>query len=294
LKKPSLLVIRDLALAAKLAYEDPALVSYVSKTWNMVSTSYDYKELQAVILHDDFNVILSFRGTEMLSFKDWSSDVKAQKVAMRRQNSGGADQPDESTSGPDKKVHFGFYDSLGLSESYEGIKPYLVFLGALQQLQDANPQRKIWITGHSLGAALASLFAAQLLLDGDDLLHYLGGIYTFGQPRCGDEEFAKSMEVFEKKELVFRIVNQDDVVCDIPPKIMYYAHHGNEVKISDPLLHTKRLALPCKGEILECKPTSGHKIEFNINTKKIVSILLPDMLDDHFPAEYVRSIELFI
>ena len=49
--------------------------------------------------------------------------------------------------------------------------------------------RALWITVHSLGAALATLAVAKLRLEKDEPVN---GLYTFGQPRTGDRDFAKN------------------------------------------------------------------------------------------------------
>lgn len=71
----------------------------------------------------------------------------------------------------------------------------------------ALPGRTIWITGHGLGAALATLLADRL---GD-----AAGLYTFGSPRVGDAAFARG---FSRRHAgrSFRYVNHRDVVAEAP------------------------------------------------------------------------------
>ncbi|ELR25498.1 lipase, partial [Acanthamoeba castellanii str. Neff] len=52
--------------------------------------------------------------------------------------------------------------------------------------RDNKPVRKLWVTGHSLGGALATLFVAQMMQDFPDSEENIGSVYTFGQPRLGD------------------------------------------------------------------------------------------------------------
>lgn len=69
-----------MSLASKLAYEDPVLINYVCKNmWNMEtndSLNFAFKDLRAFIMHDRDNIVLSFRGTEIINPKDWSTDVQ--------------------------------------------------------------------------------------------------------------------------------------------------------------------------------------------------------------------------
>jgi putative lipase involved disintegration of autophagic bodies len=46
--------------------------------------------------------------------------------------------------------------------------------------------RQLWVTGHSLGGALATLFVGQMMRDFPDSEANIGSVYTFGQPRLGD------------------------------------------------------------------------------------------------------------
>lgn len=84
----------------------------------------------------------------------------------------------------------------------------------------------VWITGHSLGGALAALAAAKLLVE-----HKLelAGLYTFGQPPVGTIRFCSR---FEKQfpNRFFRFVNHTDAVSGAP--IFFRAHVG-EVRYFD-------------------------------------------------------------
>lgn len=89
----------------------------------------------------------------------------------------------------------------------------------MQELvKDAN-KTKFIVTGHSLGGALAILFAAVLALHEEDLLlKRLEGVYTFGQPRVGDKEFKRFMEEQMKTHSIKyqRIVYSNDLVPMTP------------------------------------------------------------------------------
>lgn len=61
----------------------------------------------------------------------------------------------------------------------------------------------VWVTGHSLGGALASIFAAELLarMDRGVALHF-DGLVTFGSPRVGDTAFFTHAEASAAKHRV--------------------------------------------------------------------------------------------
>jgi len=289
---PSLLVVRDLALASKLAYEDPNVIKYVCQSWKMETDAdffISFKDTQAYIMYDEQNIVLSFRGTELLNAQEWGKDLHITLVPMRAHASDGAN-PDDASNNRKLLVHSGFLDALGLSDSDEVLSPYAKMCGILHQLRNKDSPKKIWITGHSLGAALASVFVAQLILDDDSLLDSLAGLYTYGQPRCGDAEYCKLFIDLVKHGFVYRAVNKKDLVPKVPPKMLNYLHHGCKLSIQD----KKLVMLKRKGEEVELKSTIKAVLPPDSGLKKLVFALLPDMVEDHYPFEYVRNVQLFI
>jgi len=99
-------------------------------------------------------------------------------------------------SGQGGSVHEGF--KMALDEVWEPLKEYLT------TLKEETPTRTFWFTGHSLGAALATLAADRF---GD-----VQGLYTFGSPLVGDEGFARDFQVS-----AYRFVNNNDAVARVPP-----------------------------------------------------------------------------
>jgi len=82
--------------------------------------------------------------------------------------------------------------------------------------------RPIFYTGHSLGAALATLAAS---------FKPPQALYTFGSPRVGNPDFIYSL----KNIPIYRVINSRDIVSSTPPSLMsfkflhagapYYLHH---------------------------------------------------------------------
>jgi hypothetical protein len=79
----------------------------------------------------------------------------------------------------------------------------------------------LYITGHSLGAALATL-ATQRLEQNHAIRDLIAACYTFGSPRVGNTEFDR-----EFKSVVYRVVNTTDIVTVIPLLLMGYIHIGD-------------------------------------------------------------------
>jgi triacylglycerol lipase len=97
-------------------------------------------------------------------------------------------------------------------------------LGIWAEVRDAlRPlNRPVFYTGHSLGAALATLAAS---------LRPPRAVYTFGSPRVGDARFARLMEAVA----VYRLAAARDIVTRIPPAIFPfgYRHVGRAFPLAN-------------------------------------------------------------
>jgi hypothetical protein len=58
--------------------------------------------------------------------------------------------------------------------------------------EDRKSKKRLYITGHSLGGGLATVFLVKLIKNDSPLLDIFAGIYTYGQPNVGDINFAKA------------------------------------------------------------------------------------------------------
>lgn len=109
------------------------------------------------------------------------------------------------------------------SKAHQGFSAQAdVILADLQQQQpQAGLERPLWITGHSLGGALAILLALQLSQKPGSKL---AGVVTFGQPKVGDAQLTQAIT---QQLLPFyrRYVNQRDIVPKLPP-LPDYRHSG--------------------------------------------------------------------
>ncbi|XP_024184559.1 triacylglycerol lipase OBL1 [Rosa chinensis] len=206
------------AMAAKIAYENQAFIETTVKNhWKMKLIKffdfYNYYQgrhtTQAFMLHDpvDQLIVVAFRGTEFFDADAWSTDLDISWYDYRCIG----------------KVHGGFMKALGLTpEGFPDKEPeldapyplaYYTLRNQLRDLVKDTNNMKFIVTGHSLGGALAILFAAILALHKEDLLlERLQGVYTFGQPRVGDKDFQGFMEKQMKNHKIKyqRIVYSND------------------------------------------------------------------------------------
>jgi hypothetical protein len=94
----------------------------------------------------------------------------------------------------------------GFNGIYRELAPQIV--KTLKRVAGAGT--KLVITGHSLGAALAHLAAADVLSN----LKLGSESYTFCGPRCGDPDFANAMR--KAGLTTYRFFNTEDVVPTVP------------------------------------------------------------------------------
>jgi triacylglycerol lipase len=233
-----------LGRAADLAYENNATVTKTAKTWEMqLVKSFKHKETQAYLIGDDNTWILAFRGTEAKKFKDWLADLDAILV-----------------TGLGGKIHKGFRDSL----SY-------VWTDIWNTLKKDRGSRTLWVTGHSLGGALATLAVAKLRQEKDQPVN---GLYTFGSPRVGNGKFA---DKFDKdfKKYTYRFVNNIDAVTHAPRGDMNFSHVGT-------LMHFD------KNGKLETKKKKTSLLKKIVN--RVEDVVTLDDLRDHPMSNYLKDL----
>jgi Lipase (class 3) len=181
-------------------------------------------------------IIIAFRGTKPTSLKNWITDIDVFETK-------------QINSDTDVLVHKGFY------KAWKSIRvQVLEKLAALKKQFDFD----ILTTGHSLGAALATLCSFELAQKEEKSFNW-----NFGSPRVGNLEFVDMY-----KKLVpntFRVVNNKDLIPHLPPKSKKFHHVPFEVW--------------CKGrkypqEYILCD-SSGE------DSKGSDSLLLPDSILDH-------------
>jgi hypothetical protein len=130
------------------------------------------------------------------------------------------DQPQEL------KVHSKVYDCL-FSPSSSGIKgPKGVLLNEYQAILQKsvlmalkrNPGYKLYVTGHSLGAAVATLFAFECSVAKDSIIPKPVTCVSIGGPYVGDANFRDAHQWLERQGKLrhIRVSNHQDLVTTMP------------------------------------------------------------------------------
>ncbi|WP_369417948.1 lipase family protein [Cohnella mopanensis] len=139
------------------------------------------------ILQSDSHVIVAFRGTSTTT--DWISDAMASQVKFKSVPNTGL-------------THRGF------SNIYYSARESI-----LTVLDGLSADKTLYVTGHSLGGALATLCALDVAVNSPFTFPI---VYTFGSPRVGDPKFTNAYG--ETVDESFRVQNRYDVVTHLPPK----------------------------------------------------------------------------
>ncbi|KXG26688.1 uncharacterized protein LOC8075917 isoform X1 [Sorghum bicolor] len=160
-------------------------------------------------------LVVAFRGTEQSRWKDLRTDLMLVPAGLNPERLGGDFKQEV-------QVHSGF---LGAYDSVRNrIMTLIKYAVGFLDEEDAGtiPSWHVYVTGHSLGGALATLLALEL---SSSQMAKNGVIfvtmYNFGSPRVGNRRFA---EVYNAKvKDSWRIVNHRDIIPTVP-RLMGYCH----------------------------------------------------------------------
>ncbi len=248
----------SLALCADLAYENETTIKEKVKSgWGFIDCEFIEKkddDTQLFVMSNDNMVVVAFRGSEP-NIKDWGKNFTFPFV-----------------DGPfGGKVHKGFYS--GVSNVWDEL------ITAIEDFKSSG-EKSLWFTGHSLGGALATLSVARLLADGLPV----DGLYTIGQPRVGDEVFARNFNL-DFKPYTFRFVNNNDIVTRVPPRALLFRHIGTfkyfnkDGDLVDDIIWWNRFIDRLSGRVESVFKDSSKEKEFT------------DGINDHDRKNYIALIE---
>ncbi|AUX45522.1 uncharacterized protein SOCE26_070140 [Sorangium cellulosum] len=148
----------------------------------------------------------------------------------------------------------------------------------------------IYITGHSLGAAMAVLAAARLFSNTRyaEIRRLIRGVYTFGQPMVGDATFAaRAEELFGGK--LFRFVYGNDIVPRLPPRTTgAFVHFGREYRSTgEGWTYESKIARQTRTFLVSSAVGVFAWIKQQLPLLR--ALPLPFSWGDHSPANYVEA-----
>jgi cyanophycinase len=174
--------------------------------------------------NDTDSIVISFRGTSLLSILDWVEDLNFFEVAAIC---------------PGCEVHEGF---LG---AYLSIRDPLVKL--VHEVTEQFPNSNVVLVGHSLGGALAYLASVDFILNEGIRTDYM---YTFGQPRVSNSAFTDTWRALFHNTTSYRVTHGLDPVPHVPPRAFDFVHPPTEVYYDG--LNTKHTICDGSGEDPTC------------------------------------------
>uniref|UniRef100_A0A0D9W705 Fungal lipase-type domain-containing protein n=1 Tax=Leersia perrieri TaxID=77586 RepID=A0A0D9W705_9ORYZ len=160
-------------------------------------------------------LVVAFRGTEQSKWKDLVTDLMLVPAGLNPERLGGDFKQEV-------QVHSGFLSA------YDSVRNRIIALvnnavGYMDEDSAENiPKWHVYVTGHSLGGALATLLALEL---SSSQMAKSGVIfvtmYNFGSPRVGNRRFAEVYNATVKDS--WRVVNHRDIIPTVP-RLMGYCH----------------------------------------------------------------------
>jgi pimeloyl-ACP methyl ester carboxylesterase len=176
---------------------------------------------QVYVAQDDSSIVVAFRGSEapttLDGLKDWLLTNANNYLILPTGRAG----TDFAAAGVDARFHRGFLEALEMI--------WTPLLAAIQEAQKTK-DRPLWVTGHSLGGALALLAAWRLQRSFIEVQE----IVTFGAPMIGNDAASQAF-AREFPGKIFRYVDMEDLVPHLPTISLIanaYSHCLSEVALS--------------------------------------------------------------
>lgn len=174
-------------------------------------------------------IVLSFRGTAAGGL---------QLIDQLQQTLAGSETFKESG-----KVHK--YFKYAFTKLYEPC-----ILKSVRSLVETYNGFHVYVTGHSLGGAMASLAAYALVKD-LRLSNKIVSLYTFGMPRVGDKTYAYNHA--QEVPNSWRIIQRSDVVPRLPSTDRGYYHHRTTILYDNDMTNARRYIVFTDNEDSTCR-----------------------------------------
>lgn len=159
-------------------------------------------------LRDQAGCVVAFRGSD--NVENWVRDLEVWRIV-----------PSSFEDCDGCMVHTGFYD---IWKNVRG--SVMTALNNVGCSPASHADNVLYITGHSLGAALTHLAMFTL----DEAGFHIAKSYSFEAPRTGNKAFSDAFtQRFTRRFPVFRVTHHMDPVPHLPLEIMGYTHVQTEV-----------------------------------------------------------------
>jgi triacylglycerol lipase len=183
-----------LAEMSLLAYNEPPVIQRaLAKVGFKLAGSLNGESTQGFVAEGNGVVIVAFRGTQV--FLPGVHPLKNLKGVLADSIADAQASLIEASPAAVGRVHSGF--AKAVNEVKQDLDKMLDRIG--------NDGRPLWLTGHSLGGAMAILTATRL---GERVQ----GVYVYGAPRVGDASFGKAVN-----DRIVCFVHGSDPVVQVPP-----------------------------------------------------------------------------
>jgi hypothetical protein len=210
-----------LAAASDLAYyNEPEGPQNFKAELGLDAKLFSVGNTQAYVATDDDHIVVAFRGTEaptsLEGLKDWLLTDANNYLILPEGRIG----TDFAAAGVGARFHRGFMTAL--ADIWDGVCTTV-------EAELKKKERPLWLTGHSLGGALALLAAWRCLRKTMDVYR----VYTFGGPMVGNEAAVKAFDK-ELEGKVYRFVHGPDIVPKLPTISLVdnaYGHCVQEVPV---------------------------------------------------------------
>jgi hypothetical protein len=182
----------------------------------------------------DKRIVLTFRGTEndaqlgaVLPNWLWNTHIWKKKVKVKDCLKGKVNR------GNNVYLHSGFYNLFAKKTVDEtdnkNTTKYDQILSVVKPLLEKHPDYKLYVTGHSLGGALATICSFLLACEPDITTPVT--CVSYASPRVGDRNFLDAVQVLEREQKlrIMRVVNDKDTIASVPS--IGYAHVGFEIRL---------------------------------------------------------------
>lgn len=249
-----------LSHCANAAYERGDLKSYVHYdqiAFDQVEQFEGPQDTQGFVGATDTAIVLAFRGTEPDRWTDWCTDLNSTQMSWLN-----------------CQVHTGF------ARAHDGVaNKYLELIRKFR-----TNQQPIYVTGHSLGGALAILAGKVLATGGESGEDFKPAmVVTFGAPKVGDVRFTTSYGV-----TLLRFVHNEDIIPHVPPlgsyvdggSLLYFKADGAlSYSVNDIATLTNRLK---------------NAVKAILAAKGRLSDMVPNWIQDHVMERYIDRLTDYV